>query len=297
MADSDLDDPCQTDSLLGTTGSRPSLRCRRGGIPLCGTALRHNGTMSVSDVLETLNDGADRELGAVVLALDAMGEDAQADLLVACTLAYEFGSDWMDGMSAIPVLSADPSVHGLLSNVTLDYLEARCRELNSNGYVQIDPLRVRLATASGDWRERRQEARDQGGRPVNNQATYRSASSIRRADRLAFASNEELKVYMALVRRQQRLPPESTIAIIPGPGTRVLGRTFWPDFLVSHQRRVGMIEVDGPHHYGRAAADHSRDSLFNDAGMSYVERVAVEDSASEAELDTFVERFLQRLLR
>lgn len=253
--------------------------------------------MSVSDVLESLNAVADRDLGAVVLALDALGEDDQADLLVVCTMAYEFGSDWMDGMSAIPVLSADPSVHGLLSKATLDYLDTRCREFNANGYVEIDPLRVRLATPSGDWRERRQAARDRGERPVDNQATYRSLSSIRRADRLSFASNEELRVYEALVRRQQRLPPESTIAIMPGPGARVLGRTFWPDFLVTHQRRVGMIEVDGPHHYGRAAADHSRDSLFNDAGMSYVERVVVEDSASEAEMDTFVERFLQRLLR
>lgn len=56
-----------------------------------------------------------------------------------------------------------------------------------------------------------------------------------------------------------------------------------------------MIEVDGPHHYKRAAADHSRDSLFTDAGVTQVERVVVEDTTDPKELDVFIERFLQRL--
>jgi hypothetical protein len=116
-------------------------------------------------------------------------------------------------------------------------------------------------------------------------------------DRLNFGSAQEVSLYKALLRRQCKLPAEATIAILPGPGTRVLGRTFWPDFVVTYRGRSGMIEVDGPHHHGRAAADHSRDALLSDAGVGHVGRITVEDTVSDAELDLFVERFLQRLTR
>jgi hypothetical protein len=201
----------------------------------------------------------------------------------------------MDGMAARPVLSADPTVHSLIGESTVEFLEEQCRQLKSDWYLQILPIKLRLATPSEDWRERRQEARDRGERPVDNQGTYRTASSIRRMDRLNFGSAQEVSLYKALLRRQCKLPAEATIAILPGPGTRVLGRTFWPDFVVTYRGRSGMIEVDGPHHHGRAAADHSRDALLSDAGVGHVGRITVEDTVSDAELDLFVERFLQRL--
>jgi hypothetical protein len=251
----------------------------------------------ISDVLEALDEGADRDLGAVVLALDAREENEQADLLFACTLGYGFDSEWGDGMMAIPVLSADPAVHSLISESTRDFLEEQCRQLHSDGCLQIGPLKIRLAVPTGDWRQRRQESRDRGERPVDNQATYSTAAAVRRRDRLNFGSAQEVSVYKALLRRQGKLPAEATIAILPGPGTRVLGRTFWPDFVVTYQGRSGMIEVDGPHHQGRAAADHSRDALLSDAGVGHVGRITVEDAASDSELDRFVERFLQRLTR
>ncbi|MDQ3462256.1 MAG: hypothetical protein M3471_04375, partial [Actinomycetota bacterium] len=99
----------------------------------------------ISDVLEALNEGADRDLGAVVLALDARDESEQADLLFVCTLGYGFDSEWMDGMAARPVLSADPAVHSLISESTLEFLEEQCRQLNSDGYLQIGSIKMRLA--------------------------------------------------------------------------------------------------------------------------------------------------------
>lgn len=77
---------------------------------------------------------------------------------------------------------------------------------------------------------------------------------------------------------------------------RTAQRTFWPDFLVTHRGRAGVIEVDGPHHHGRAAADQSRDRQLEDAGIVLVERIVVEDVTNETGLDLSIERFLSRLL-
>ncbi len=57
-----------------------------------------------------------------------------------------------------------------------------------------------------------------------------------------------------------------------------------------------MIEVDGPQHRNRAAADQSRDRQLQDAGVTLTERIMVEDLDQPAELDGFVERVLARLL-
>lgn len=251
----------------------------------------------VESVLEALNESADRDLGAVVLALDACDQSAQADLLVACELSYDFESEWGDGLAVKPVLSADPGVYALITGETLTFLSEQCSSLNAGWYVQVYEVHLRLRTPTGDWRERRQASRDQGERPVDNQGSYRSVASMRRADRLNFANDEEVLMYQALLRKQSSLPSEATIAIMPGPGVRVTGRTFWPDFVIAYRGRVGMIEVDGAHHHQRAAADHSRDSLLSDGGITHVERLVVEDTADPKELDVFIERFLQRLVR
>lgn len=251
----------------------------------------------IESVLEALNESADRDLGAVVLALDARDQSEQADLLVECELSYGFDSEWMDGMAVEPLLAADPGAHPNITEETLDFLWEQCRSLHSDGYVQVQHGRLCLRTPTPDWRERRQALRDRGERSVDNQGTYRSVASMRRADRLNFASDEEVLMYQALVRKQKTLPSEATVAIMPSPGARVPDRTFWPDFIVTYRGRVGMIEVDGPHHHQRAAADHSRDSFFTDAGVTHVERIVVEDTTDPKELDVFVERFLQRLTR
>lgn len=254
--------------------------------------------MSISEVLDDLNESADRDLGAVVLALDAIGKGEQADLLVACELGYDFEDEWMEGMGVRPALHTDPAVSALITDETIAFLGDQCERLRSDGFVKVySAVNVRLRTPAADWRERRREVRERGERTVNNQGTSRSVAAVTRKDRLQFDSPAEVRVYDALVRRQATLPPESTIAILPGPGARVLGRTRWPDFLVTYRGRVGMIEVDGHHHNGRAAADRSRDSLLSDAGIKHVERIAAEDTISDSELDTFVERFLQRLDR
>src|SRR5215218_10964820 len=103
--------------------------------------------------------------------------------------------------------------------------------------------------------------------------------------------NGATPMYEALVRAQQRRPPEATIGILPGAGFRAAERTFWPDFVVTHRGRVGIIEVDGPKHRNRAAADQSRDRQLQDAGVVLTDRIMVEDTDEATSLDRFVEHF------
>jgi hypothetical protein len=48
--------------------------------------------------------------------------------------------------------------------------------------------------------------------------------------------------------------------------------TTEPDFLVWQDRKLGVLEVDGPWHTGRAADDHERDRRLREHGVRVVER-------------------------
>lgn len=157
--------------------------------------------------------------------------------------------------------------------------------------ISVVPRRV-----PSTWREGRIQARLSDVGP-NNQAAYRSLPENPPSRHgLKFFNEAEAAVYDALVRAQQRLAPEATVGILPGAGVRVPGRTFWPDIVVTYRGRAAAIEIDGPHHRNRAAADQSRDRQLMDAGMVLVERIVVEDTADPADLDLFVERLLARLM-
>lgn len=84
-------------------------------------------------------------------------------------------------------------------------------------------------------------------------------------------------------------------SITPNPALYVAGRTWEPDFLVTFRGRVGIIEVDGASHAGRAASDKSRDRIFEDAGVAYVERLYAEDITDEDTAYEYVARFLRKL--
>jgi hypothetical protein len=113
---------------------------------------------------------------------------------------------------------------------------------------------------------------------------------------MRFRDQAERAVYRALKRAQQSLPSHESLTVLPNCAalTRI-GSTWEPDFVVAYKGRVGVIEVDGASHQGRAAADQTRDRFFEDSGMAYVDRWPVEDTTDERALDTLVARFLLRL--
>jgi len=246
---------------------------------------------NVSRVLEAVNNDADQDLGAIVEVLDSRELFELADALEQSSLSYEFDSEWGDGMSLKPVLQVAPRFLGLVDGDAFAIIEETCRSLVENAFVQVAELRVRPLSPPPNWRELRATGTDKG-RGLNQGSP--GAQILQ--DGLKFGSAEELKVYLALKSKQAKLPPEATIGILPGCAMKVANRKFWPDFLVTHRGRAGIIEVDGPHHHGRAAADQSRDRQLEDAGVSLVERIVVEDVMDGAGLDLMIERFLSRLM-
>ena len=250
--------------------------------------------MSWDDEERELNASADQDLGTVVSALDREGRYDEASILELCALTNGLSDDNWRPQPIYGVLHVDP-LH--LRTVTKEILETTERVLDSlhpnfNVFsVSVAPRRV-----PATWREQRADARLSDVGP-NNQATYKTLPERAPArDRLRFGSQEEAKVYDALVKVQRRRPPTSTIGIMPGSGFRTVDRTVWPDFVITYKNRAAGIEVDGPRHYRRAAADLSRSRDLEDAGLLFVERIVVEDTSNPTELDIFVEKLLDRML-
>ncbi len=67
-------------------------------------------------------------------------------------------------------------------------------------------------------------------------------------------------------------------------------RSTWePDFLVIYKGRAGIIEVDGRTHVKKWLSDGSRDCLFEDAGVAYVDHIDAADIGGP-EVDQFLRR-------
>ena len=71
--------------------------------------------------------------------------------------------------------------------------------------------------------------------------------------------------------------------------------TLEPDFVVWHDGKLGVLEVDGPWHNGRAADEHERDRRFREHGVRVVERYPAERCWSMPE--QIVAEFLALLKR
>jgi hypothetical protein len=115
-------------------------------------------------------------------------------------------------------------------------------------------------------------------------------------DGVHFTNEWEHKVYVVLKERQAALPENQTIGIMPLGAMRVLGHTFEPDLLITYRGRVGVIEIDGPHHKGRASDDKSRERLLRKAGIKHIDRIDVRDSTQKPEVEKFVTDFLNHLV-
>jgi hypothetical protein len=155
-------------------------------------------------------------------------------------------------------------------------------------------VRGALPPASPDWRA---DLQSKLAPRVTNQGTVGLARSEPLwEDGCQFRSREEVLVYRAFKRARDAMPDDDTIAIAPNPGLVIRNiKTSEPDLLIAFRGRVGIVQVDGPHHRGRFAAEVTRDRLYRHAGIAEIDHFPVEDTTDPADLDILVARFLKRL--
>jgi len=122
------------------------------------------------------------------------------------------------------------------------------------GHVVIRP---RLAQVEDGWRER-VRATIEG--EASNQGTSFGTSRTILHKGLYYRSQSEVKVAEALEK-------VDGVLFFPNSGSMWHGVHKEPDFLVFYKGKVGVLEVDGPTHIGRAADDSARDSYFERHGL------------------------------
>jgi hypothetical protein len=195
------------------------------------------------------------------------------------------------------VLVVEPHLYPAYNESELDAITEVMRDVVWGSGKQIDVLVARpsIPLLGPDWRKQIKTAN--GPKPSNQGRKPRLEPSHPIEDQFHFANEWELDVYRVLRERQAALPDNETIGIMPLGGMRVRGWTFEPDLLITYRGYAGVIEIDGPHHKGRAAADRSSDRLFLHAGVRYVDRLNVEEVKSRAEVEKFVIDFLTQLGR
>lgn len=164
------------------------------------------------------------------------------------------------------------------------------------GYrLSLDGVREVLPKVGPDWEDKLRQQLSGGKRPTNHARRIRVEPVHPREDWLTFTNEGELTVYRMLKKIQETCPKDDTIAIFPLAAVRIPGRTWEPDFLVTYKRRAGVLEIDGPHHNVRRALDVTRDHMWLDAGVAFVDRIPVEALSDPEELEASLRKFLRRM--
>lgn len=127
----------------------------------------------------------------------------------------------------------------------------------SVSYIEAVPVIPRV---SANWREQLKAVG--GPKPTNQARRVRLEPQHPLEDGLHFTNEWEHRVYKVLTHRQADLPDNDTIGIMPLGAMRVRGHTYEPDLLITYRGCVGVIEIDGPHHKGRASDDKGRERLL-----------------------------------
>ena len=236
----------------------------------------------------------DSDQGNAVFLLDAQEKFEAADLLEIASVTYDWiDENWGQDRYRVHLAVEMPLLPRYTEEVCEQIVDA-LQVLHTPNPVSFWGSAVYPKRVEGDWRELRRQGRLTG---INNQGSrVPLPESHPKRHGLSFRDHAEVLVFEAFERAQRRLPEESTILLAPNAGILVSGKPREVDLLVTYRGRVGAVEVDGSTHHKRWAADQSRDRQFLDAGVAIVERIVAEDTADPAELDRFVQRFLDRLL-
>jgi hypothetical protein len=132
---------------------------------------------------------------------------------------------------------------------------------------------VDLQKPDENWKEKLLEA-IRGGDVSNQGKGYNNESSIRVYEGLRYRSMSEVKIAEALERAGVMYFPNCSARL--GKGTRY---TREPDFLIFHNGKWGILEVDGePYHPpSRTVQDHARDRLFLEQGKIFIQHYDSKD--------------------
>ncbi|WP_158678610.1 hypothetical protein [Streptomyces sulphureus] len=247
------------------------------------------------------DDGA---IGAAAILLSQRGHTTAAALMLDVTaFIFERRTHYEESMDFTSTLEYEDVILEVEPHLTLGFDRSVVHQIASafdavgNKWERyFDEVMVRevIPEVGSDWRNRL--ARELKGGSVSNQGrNIRYEPTHPQADGLHLTNEWEHKVYQVLRERQSSLPDNETIGIIPLAGTRVLGHTFEPDLMVTYRGRVGVIEIDGPHHKGRRSDDAGRERLLRNAGIRHIDRIDVADSTQKAEVEKFVTDFLKHL--
>jgi very-short-patch-repair endonuclease len=144
-------------------------------------------------------------------------------------------------------------------------------------------FRAQLVELSNDWRDELIDIAR--GKSVHNQAN--AAERVIDWMQLRFRSHAEVRIAQALEKEKVLFFPNCRARL--GLTTRFNRE---PDFLICHEGRWGILEVDGPYHK-RAADDHDRDRLFRAHGILHIERFDAAECFENS--DRVVKKFLYLL--
>lgn len=240
--------------------------------------------------------GDEQMLGTSAILLHQQGDSVTAALLAEVTsLEMVLWNSQFDEVGYKAILKVEPHLLTRFTEEVLktisDALEAALADQGSVDEIVARPVLPRVGT---DWRKQLRAAT--GPQPSNQARRVRLEPKHPMEDGVHFTNEWEHRVYGVLKERQAALPENQTIGIMPLGAMRVLGHTFEPDLLITYRGRVGVIEIDGPHHKGRASDDKSRERLLRKAGIKHIDRIDVRDSTQKHEVEKFVTDFLNHLV-
>jgi very-short-patch-repair endonuclease len=126
-------------------------------------------------------------------------------------------------------------------------------------------------------------------RLIHNQGVDIQGGEIISWQGMRFRSRAEERIARALDEMRVLFLPNCLARLNSGRAKRVKREA---DFLICHDGKWGILEVDGPYHTS-AAADHGKDRLFKGHGVKVVERYPADDCYNDAL--GVVRQFLQLL--
>lgn len=230
--------------------------------------------------------------------IDGHDEDAANVVLACSSIRISPSGDSFSGRHGLVVSLVGPRVvYDILDDNNHPVRKAVKRAFEAliedeSCYIEWFRAEAETISIDPDWRAELLEiARGKG---MNNQRREIDPSrAMRTWNNLRFRSESERRIAQALDRAGALFLP-NCIARLSSPDGR---RNREPDFLICHEGRVGILEVDGEpfHPPSRTTEDHARDRLFLQHGIRVVQHFCA--SRCFEEPDIVVKEFLELLKR